>query len=312
MKMIRNTLFNAARKFPNTPTNFAREWGLCLCLLLLTCGAAQARTEWPHMVPSKDGSQISYEMYGQGEPTLVFIHGWSCDSRYWRMQIPYFSQKHRVIVLDLAGHGHSSSSRTQYTMQAFGEDVKAVAESTGSQNIILIGHSMGGAVIAEAARLMPGRVKGLIGIDTLENIEYPLTRKELDDMLAPLKKDFPAGSRAFVQEMFAPSTDPMLRDWILADMAAAPPSVALSAMNEMMSQYITGDAARIFAAIRIPVMTINGDLWPIDYAANRRHMLSFDATIMKGADHFLMLDRPAEFNQALEKTITALTAKKAQ
>jgi pimeloyl-ACP methyl ester carboxylesterase len=156
---------------------------------------------------------------------------------------------------------------------------------------------------------MPDRVIGLIGIDTLENIEYPMTREELKKMIAPLEEDFRDGSRQFVGEMIASNTDPQLREWILSDMSAAPPSVALSAMNKMMNQYITGEAAKIFKKVRIPVVTVNGDLWPINYKANRRHMFSFHAIILKEADHFLMMDRPIDFNKALEKAIRMLTEK---
>ncbi|MDO9566696.1 MAG: alpha/beta hydrolase [Candidatus Desulfaltia sp.] len=281
----------------------------CLMLLILTVGTVPAQTNWPHFATSKDGVLISYEVYGSGDPTLIFVHGWSCDARYWRAQVPVFSKKYRVIVLDLAGHGHSGMARSTYAMGAFGEDVRAVTEATGSNKVILIGHSMGGSVIAEAARLMPNRIVGLIGIDTLENIDYPMTREELKKMLSPLEKDFRTGSQQFVREMISPSTDPRLREWILSDISAAPPAVALSAMNEMMSQYITGEAAKIFEKIRIPVITVNGDLWPINHEANRRHMLSYDAIVLKKADHFLMIDRPEEFNSALEKAILMLSGK---
>ena len=281
----------------------------CLVVMFLGFGAVRAQAEWPHVVPSKDGTPISYEIYGTGEPSLVFVHGWSCDARYWLAQLPQFSKNYRVVMLDLAGHGHSGSTRSQYSMKAFGEDVQAVVEETGSRRIILIGHSMGGSVIAEAARLMPNRVIGLIGVDTLENIEYPMTRKELDQMIAPLEKDFRTGSQQFVKGMISSRTDPRIRDWILSDMSAAPPAVALSAMNEMMSQYITKEAAAIFDEIRIPVITVNGDLWPINYEANRRHMFSFNAIVLKDADHFLMIDRKEEFNNALEKAIDTILIK---
>lgn len=277
-----------------------------LMLLVLALGALQAQAAWPHVVISRDGTPISYEIHGSGDPTLVFVHGWSCDSRYWRAQIPHFAGKYRVVVLDLAGHGHSGMGRGRYTMSAFGEDVRAVTEAVGGREVILIGHSMGGTVIAEAARLLPDRVIGLIGVDTLENIEYPLTREEFKTMYEPLEKDFPNASRHFVGEMISPTTDPELREWILADVAAAPPAVALSAMDEMMGQYISGEAARIFEKIRLPVVSVNGDMWPIDFEANRRHMLSFDAIVLKEADHFLMMHRPEEFNSALEKAIAML------
>ena len=281
----------------------------CLVFLAFSFIEVQAQTVWPHVAFSKDGTPISYEVYGAGEPTLVFVHGWSCDARYWREQVPYFSKNHRVVTLDLAGHGHSGTARMHYTMKAFGEDVRTVTEATGGIKVILVGHSMGGSVIAEAAHLMPSRVIGLIGIDTLENIEYPMTREELQKMVAPLEENFRDGSRQFVGEMIASKTDPQLREWILSDMSAAPPNVAMSAMNEMMSQYINGEAAKVFKKIRIPVITINGDMWPINYEANRRHMFSYNAIVLKEADHFLMMDRPIDFNKALEKAILMLTEK---
>jgi pimeloyl-ACP methyl ester carboxylesterase len=285
---------------------------ICIISFLILClvfGTALAQADLPHIVTSKDGTLISYESYGSGEPTLVFVHGWSCDARYWRAQVPHFSKKNRVVILDLAGHGHSGATRSQYTMKAFGEDVRAVTEASGSRSVILIGHSMGGSVIAEATRLMPNKVLGLIGVDTLENIEYRMTREEFNQMISPLEKDFQTGSRQFVKEMISPRSDPRVREWILSDMSAASPTVALSAMKEMMSQYITGEAAKIFDEIRIPVITVKGDLWPVNYEANRRHMLSFEAIILKDADHFLMLDRPEEFNKALQSAINKIMKK---
>lgn len=281
-------------------------WTIVFTILFCTFGLTQAQAEWPKSVPSKDGTPISYEIYGSGELTLVFVHGWSCDARYWRAQLPYFAPKYRIVMIDLAGHGHSGTARSQYTMKAFGEDVEAVIEATDSRNVILVGHSMGGSVIAEVARLTPTRIRGLIGIDTLENVEYPLTHEELKKMVEPLENDFVQGSRQFVGQMLSLQTDPQLRDWILSDMSAAPTAVAISAMNEMMLQYITGESAKIFDEIRLPVVTVNGDLWPVNYEANRRHMHSFDAIVLKGADHFLMMDRPEEFNKALEKAISKI------
>lgn len=279
-----------------------------LVLLLFTFGGVHAETQWPRVAVSKDGTPISYDVFGAGEPALVFVHGWSCDARYWRSQVPVFSRKHRVMVLDLAGHGHSGTSRTRYTMKAFGEDVQAVIQAAGSSRVILIGHSMGGSVIAEAAALMPDLVIGLIGVDTLENIAYPLTREALENMTAPMEKDFRTGCRQFVNGMILPETKPDLREWILSDMAAAPPKIALSAMNEMLSQYITGRAAAVFEKVRIPVVTVNGDLWPVNYEANRRHMLSFDAIVLKNTDHFLMMSRPDAFNKALKKAVIQITS----
>ncbi|OPZ59949.1 MAG: Arylesterase [Deltaproteobacteria bacterium ADurb.Bin510] len=280
--------------------------GSAVLLLTLLATAALAQNDWPRFARSADGTPISYEVYGAGEPTLIFVHGWSCDSRYWRCQVPYFARSHRVITLDLAGHGHSGTGRSRYSMTSFGADVQAVAVAAGVERAILIGHSMGGPVVAEAARLMPERICGLIGIDTLENIEYPLSETELAGMIAPLEADFPKGCREFVGAMLRSEGDAAVRAWILDDMSSAPKAVALSAMREMMGQYLSGEIARTFESLKIPVVTVNADLWPIDYAANRRHMTSYEAIVIKDTDHFLMLNQAAAFNKALARAIAML------
>ena len=106
-------------------TRYSISLTSCLFVLFLTFGAIRAQADWPHVVPSKDGTPISYEIYGAGESTLVFVHGWSCDARYWRAQLPHFAENHRVVMLDLAGHGHSGTTRSQYTMRAFGRGCKS-------------------------------------------------------------------------------------------------------------------------------------------------------------------------------------------
>lgn len=109
--------------------------------------------------------------------------------------------------------------------------------------------------------------------------------------------------------MFSSVTNRRIREWVLSDMASAPPEVALSAMDEMMSQYVTGEAAKIFETIRIPVVTVNADLWPVNFEANRRHMFSYDAIVLRNSDHFLMMNQPKRFNRALEKAIQMVLEK---
>jgi len=275
---------------------FMSVFVLILAALFFTVCDSKAQTEWPQVVASKDGTLISYEVYGAAEPTLVFVHGWSCDTRYWRNQIDIFSQNHKIVLIDLAGHGHSGMNREVYTVEAFGEDVKFVVEATGSKNVILIGHSMGGAVIAQAALLMPKRIKGLIGVDTYQNVEYPLSQEEYEAMMIPFEENFQK----------VPNNDAQLNKWIQEDMSSASPIVAISAMKELMAKSITGEAAQIFEEISIPVMAVNGDMWPTDLEANRRHMSSFEAIVVKNSDHFLMINRSDEFNKALKQAIKSI------
>jgi len=286
------------------PASAAPLIGFLLGCILIAATTAGAGTLG--VVPSADGTPVAYEVHGGGEPTLILVHGWSCDARYWREQVGYFAARHRVVTVDLAGHGHSGTGREDYTMRSLGEDVRAVADTVGGDELILVGHSMGGLIIAEAARLLPGRVLGLISIDSLHDLGFPVTEEHAAEMIAPLEADFPAACRQFAAAMIRPDTDADLAEWIQADMAAAPAEVALSAMRGYMAQWISGAGPAIFEELPLPVVAVCADLWPVNAEANRQYMHSFEAIVLEATDHFLMLSNAEEFNQALEEAIAKI------
>ncbi len=272
--------------------------------LILIIGCSKTENNRKGLIAySSDNTPISYSVYGKGDTCLLFVHGWSCDSRYWDLQVPEFKRKYKVVTIDLAGHGHSGVNRKIYTMDLFGDDVAAVVKKIKAKRVILIGHSMGGSVIVHAAKKLPKTVIGLIGIDTLHNVEDKFTSEQLEALVGPFLNDFQKNADGFVRSMFQPGTDPDLVNWIAADMSAAPDFVAISAIREYLGEFVSGEAAEIFKQVRLPVRMISADLWPIDYEANRRHMLSFNAVIMPKTGHFLMMERPEEFNDILADTI---------
>lgn len=275
-------------------------------LLLFLAAQLKAEPDWPGMAESADGVAIAFEMTGQGEPMLVFIHGWSCDARYWRAQIPHFSRQHRLVTIDLAGHGHSGFGRAQYSMAAFGQDVNAVLDKIEAEQVILIGHSMGGPVSVAAAAAVPERVVGIIGVDTFHGVNQAMSAEEAQSWLNPLRQDFRNGAPAFVAGMFIDDTDAALREWVIADMAAAPPEVALSALEQMLTGIVSGEARAAFAGIEAPIIAINADIWPTDTEGNRQLRPGFEAVIMDNTDHFLHMAEPEAFNKKLESVIAGL------
>jgi len=179
--------------------------------------------------PSADGILIHYHAEGQGEPVLLFVHCWSCSSAFWEEQVKYFAPTHRVVTLDLAGHGASGMRRKRYTIEAFGQDVRAVAEALDLKKVVLIGHSMGGPVALEAARLMPDRVVGLVPIDTLQDADMHPTPQQLDSFLDAFKKDFPTATRNLVRQIVPPTADTKIVASIADHMASASSEVGISA-----------------------------------------------------------------------------------
>ena len=188
-------------------------------------------------------------------------------------------------------------------MPAFGDDVLAVIRRLGLGRTVLIGHSMGGDVIVEAARHLGDRLLGLVWVDVYGSLDRPISPQELEDFAAPFREDFVATCRAFVRTMFVPGTDPALAEWIVADMSAAPPEVAVDALRHARGNGpVVVDALRELTA---PVVAINADDGTTDPEDLGRHGVS--AVLVPGVGHFLMLEEPEAFNHLLQAAIDAFT-----
>lgn len=181
--------------------------------------------------------------------------------------------------------------------------VIAVIGKNNINQAILIGHSMGGGVIAEAARLMPKKVIAIIGIDTLQNVAEELPQKHLDKMAEPFEVDFQNAMQAFVLPMFPEGTDGELISWVKEDMSSAPQKVALSVFRNYMGQYVDGEASEVFKNITIPVVSINARLWPTNPEANRKHIKTYNLFYIEDTGHFPMLEKPKEFNTLLTEAL---------
>jgi pimeloyl-ACP methyl ester carboxylesterase len=248
---------------------------------------------------SADGLAIHFEVHGSGTPPLVFVHGWSCDRTYWGGQVDYFAERRQVVTVDLAGHGESDAGRESWTMPAFGEDVVAVIERLGLGSAVLIGHSMGGDVIVEAALQLPGRVAGLVWADTYSTLGEGITHEEVRTFAAPFREDFVTATRDLVRSMFIASSDPELVERVVTDMSSAPPNVAVDAL-----EHAIGNAGPVLAALSqltVPVVAINPNYRPTDVEALRRHGVR--AVLMPGVAHFLMMEDPETFNRLLDEAI---------
>jgi pimeloyl-ACP methyl ester carboxylesterase len=268
-------------------------------------GKAEPSEGAPRIAIAPDGVHVQYRVYGDGDPALVFIHGWSCDSNYWREQLPQFKQKYTLVTVDLAGHGGTDGNRSDWTMARFGQDVATALAAVPSRQIILVGHSMGGNVAIEAARLLKGRVIGIIGVDTFKSIGAPLpTKAQVDAILKPFETDFIGTTRSIVSEhFFAANADPQLKQKIAYDMSLSPPRVGVPSMRAIMEY----DFVEPLRDIDVPIVAINSDLGePVNEVRIRKVLPRFRQVTLAGDGHFLMMEDPLRFNPALEQEIQAM------
>jgi pimeloyl-ACP methyl ester carboxylesterase len=274
-----------------------------IALVLMVAAAAAADKDGT--ARSADGVPIRFQVEGNGEPTLVLVHGWALDRHVWDGQVPQLSKRHRVVTLDLAGHGESGVKRSDWTMAAFGQDVKAVVEAVGAKKVVLVGHSMGGPVVLEAARLMPDRVKGIVLVDTLLDVENRTPPEAIETMTKQLQADYkPAITQMTNEYLFAPATPPAVRERVLGRATAMTPEVSIAVLRAAWSY----DSVPALREIKTKVRAVNADKFPTNVEANRRHMPGYEAILVPGSGHYPMLEDPARFDPALDRALGQVLA----
>jgi pimeloyl-ACP methyl ester carboxylesterase len=252
---------------------------------------------------SPDGVPIRYDAAGKGDPALVFVHCGGCNRGFWDGQMAYFAAKHRVVALDLAGHGQSGGGRKDWTMAAFGQDVVSVVEALDLKRVVLIGHSLGGPAVLEAARRMPGRVAGLVLVDSWVDFEQRIPAEEIEKYVSALQADYRATTTAFLsQYMFSASTPEPVKARVLEAVLSVPQEIGVAAVRSS----VTYDPLPALREIKAPIRAINGDRFPTNVEGNRRHVPGYQVAIMKGVGHYLMLEQPEAFNALLAEALSEL------
>jgi len=240
-----------------------------------------------------DGAPIHFTASGSG-PTVIFVHGWTCDETSWSAQVPALQDRFRVVTIDLPGHGKSGSPKTEkLSMPLFARAVEAVRAEVGADRVVLVGHSMGTPVIVQYARMYPNHTAALVFVDGVVTLGKNLGRKPNTASISG-----PNGLKAReanTRTMFSAATTPELQARILKMMDSASEATAVQAMEAMYDPAIWKDDV-----IDIPVQGIFADrsgLNNVDYMKEHFSRLSFAE--IPGTGHFLMMEKPAEFNRIL-------------
>jgi pimeloyl-ACP methyl ester carboxylesterase len=273
--------------------------------LMSACASPADDLEGVVVTHSADGVPISAEVRGTGVPALVFIHGWSCDRSYWQAQVDHFASTHRVVAVDLGGHGASGLDRADWTIASFAEDVRAVVERLDLESVVLVGHSLGGPVAVEAALLMPDRVIAVVGVDAFMDEMTQFTVDATAPWREAMVRDFAGFTAEIVRSgLFLPTTDSALVATIVADMAAASPQVAIPAIASLW-EWGTDRFGVAIEALEVPLRVIQSEANArLDFVTARAQGLpSFDVSVVPNVSHFVMLEVPERFNRELDAAV---------
>lgn len=242
------------------------------------------------------GVRVHYRAHGEAPVAVVLIHGWSCDLEFWHAQLADLTARHRVIAIDLPGHGRSEAPDVDYTLSRFARAVLDVMEAEHAGRAVLVGHSMGTAVAQVAYSLAPDRVAGIVAVDGALR-PFPMSDEQEQEFLDRFAGDDYRDSLRAMFGSVAEKSSQAKVDWILERALRTPRHVMQGAMRGMVhaSDWVP-------APIRCPLAVLDAEapFWTEEYEAFVRSIAPHvHWHTLTGVSHFLMLDAPEEFNPLL-------------
>jgi pimeloyl-ACP methyl ester carboxylesterase len=252
------------------------------------------------VMPTRDVtiSDTFVRISGQGFP-LVFVHGFTTTSEFWRGQVEEFAKAYRVIRINLPGHGASPAPTSRsYCLEDFVEDVVRVFRELSIEKAVLIGLSMGGIVAQKFALKYGHLLKALVLADTTA---HGIGRDATDDaFLAVADKQ---GYKKAVQDLsdisFSSSASPALLEWARREVIQTPEFVARAAVRSLNDADTRGSLSKI----KVPTLLITGGedrvTPPPESEILAKGISDSTLALIPGAGHFSMFENPVAFNRIL-------------
>lgn len=243
-----------------------------------------------------EGARVHYKSWGKGKDALVLVHGWGCNLNHWRDQIPDFAKRNRVIALDLPGHGESDKpQQLAYTMDLFANAIDAVMRDAKVERAVVMGHSMGTPVARQFYRKYPQKTLSIVIVDGgLRLFGTKEMREQFQAMVrAPNWKE--AGTQMFKQ--MSGTMAPADQERVVTSFTSTPQYVLVGAMENMNQESLYGPDK-----INVPVFAIlaKSPFWAPDTEEYFRSIApDFEMQMWEGVSHFLMMEKPKQFNDAV-------------
>lgn len=273
---------------------------------------AQPKTLQPESRFAKlDGARVHYVSYGKGDDALVLIHGWTQNiDAAWRDQIPEFAKHYRVIALDLPGHGQSDKPQFSkepvpkgqpskpfvYSMDHFARAVEAVMRDAKVKRAVLAGHSMGTPVARQFYRKYPEKTLAIIIVDG--SLRPFGNQAIVDQLIANLRSpNYGTAIDQMFGMMFGGGLSAEAQQRIKASTANTPQHVLVGAFEGMADSGIWGEDKINLQVLAI--MAKNPFYPPNVEESFRRIAPKMEFHMWDGVGHFLMMEKPKEFNAAI-------------
>ena len=283
--------------------------------IIMSCGevkqnATETKLETTATVSvNNNGMFINHKSYGEGDFTLLFVHGWCINQTYWSKQVEALSSDYSIVTIDLPGFGESGTNRESWSIEEYGEDINAVIEQLKLNNVILIGHSMGGDIILESA-LKNAEVIALIGIDNFKDVGVEFNdeiKAEIDGFVDMLKNNFSEIAPAYAEgALFQPSTDSLVKDRVTKDFKNSDSTIAVLSLEALFEYALI--EARQLSTLKQKIYLINSDASPTNTDGLDAAGVAYEVIEINSTGHYPMIEKPEEFNRLLKQAIQKIKA----
>ena len=243
------------------------------------------------------GIKLAFEDRGAGKPAFMFAHGWTCDRSFFAPQAEHFARRHRVVSVDLRGHGESDKPRGPYPISAYADDLAYMIEHMDLGKVVAVGHSMGGIAVLQLAAARPDCVAAIAMVDPAPFVRSPELLARTEALVETLDAGDQELHRQFIADsMFLPTSDRKLVENVTEVMMAGPSHVAAGAMRGILEF----DGPAVAARCTVPALHL-----ATATPRNQPHLMSRwlpDVVngMTVGAGHFSQLEVPGQVNEMIE------------
>lgn len=278
---------------------------LLASLVCFSCKKSEPNTIISSLVVSGN-MNMAYQSCGNGDTTLLFIHGWCISKEYWLPQFDHFCSRYKVVAPDLPGFGQSGKNRTDWSFETYAQDIKSLIEQLKLKNVILIGHSMSGDIVLKTDVAYPDHIIGLIGIDNLhepgepmDSIQQAGTDSFFQAMLAnyqsTVEKEMPP-------YLFQSSTPDSIKQRVMKDILQTDPVISVEVSRAQVT--ISQQEQDMMRQLHHPLCLVNSDVFPTKLdSLNKYCKHGAKLYLIPGSGHYPMLEQPSAFNTALQRAI---------
>lgn len=261
--------------------------------------------------------RMFYTDEGSGPP-VVLVHGWTCDGSDWSWQIPAFRERHRVITVDLRGHGRSEVTEGGYSPRQFADDVAALLKQLGTGPVVAMGRSLGGQIVCVLAAHHGELIRAIVPVDSALGFGEE-SREPIAGLAAAMQGPDAAAMAAGVFASFYPPACPphlsVLHNRRLMGMSPEVVGKTFRGLVEGEEQWTwRARSEELAEKIAAPALSFRGGAEPTGNAAWERSIFTAPgskAIAWEGSGHFLHQERPGEFNAVTLAWIEAISAGKA-